>query len=284
MIPSSSPLQNTGVVERSTSKIIYKVTATYVFRTTSTQPIRFSFEPINSYTAMLVSNASVTTYASGGFATADVSYHIYGVDNTFAPNVKVFVADTLAVSKSETISYDGVECPYESSFYVTAYITILQSDVAYQTGNIITINAINTNNAIETLQLYQGFANAVMLNGSAVLNDGRVLKYSGNYYIYPAGTSILSATLTPVIANQTGAVDDYYVIRHRGNNKYTLLYGNSFGGIIGNDSGGGITGYKLDVYCGAITRAQMYAQATWGSAYHYIYLSEILSYVNGSFQ
>lgn len=282
MIPSSTTLVSLGIVNRGQSKIVYEITLTYRYITESTAPVTFTFQNINTSSVKLMSSSSVTVIPDGEVASVDATYHVLG-DINFTPVASVSINGSVLDSFNETINFDAYEfVRYESQFKITGYITALESDPEYQGGTIQSITAINkTNNTSITLNLTSSFISALNLQGSAYLNDGRLIQYgNGSYSVYPAGTTILGATSTPVIADETCAVDDYYVIRHGGNNKFSELYVGGFEGyLIANDAGGGITQYKIDIYCGAMTENDFYnGGRTWGSTNQYVFLSGMMGY------
>ena len=87
----------------------------------------------------------------------------------------------------------------------------------------------------------------VTLQGSAQLNSGTYINYSPATNAMIAVASVTGADGTPVVANQTVA-RDRAIIPGRG----VLVDIDGYGtGLLANDTGGAINGYRLDLFRGA---------------------------------
>jgi 3D (Asp-Asp-Asp) domain-containing protein len=143
-------------------------------------------------------------------------------------------------------------------FGMSCYYTALQSDWGTQPDHCksVTIHGTRYAGAITDPDGYSGafcssFIAEVVLQGSGVLNDGTDIQYDPSSGLITSVTAIDGADGTPVVAGQT-------VARAR-----SIIPGigvhvdvdNVGTGLLANDTGGAIQGYRLDFYQGAGKRA-----------------------------
>ncbi len=260
IIPESTLLQN-SYVQKSICNIACEVTIGYKYPTSSSSPVTFHFEELNTNTVKLASNAYQIVTPSNGYAIAYVTYHVFWGTN-FSPTVSVSINGNEVNTISQQIVFSAYESiPYSEQFYLTGYITALESDSEYQSGVMETIQVTDFFMGTSfSLTLDQKFKDAVKHQGSAYLNDGRLIKYYGDtFYVYPSTFVNTGYTGTPVIPFQTCAVDGARVVSI--NNNYSLLCLEDYGlSLIANDRGTLINDYDIDIYCGAMTMSDFNAQ------------------------
>lgn len=146
--------------------------------------------------------------------------------------------------KSNTVTTPiMVRARYEKTFYCTVYITELESDY---NGDKTTAPGISGDTFTKT------FLERVKLNGSGKANNGKYLQYNSLSKTFSYQTSPLTATGTKATVGRTIAVDPYYIPRAKVNSVWrrATVYIAGVGSRIAEDGGGGIVGYRIDIYMG----------------------------------
>jgi 3D (Asp-Asp-Asp) domain-containing protein len=137
-------------------------------------------------------------------------------------------------------------------FGMSCYYTTLESDWGTQPDHCLKVRIHGTTYTGTVTDPYgyagtycSSFIAEVVLQGSGVTNGGTDIQYNNGTIV--AVTSINGADGTPVVAGQTVA-RSRSVIPGRG----VLVDVDSVGtGLLANDTGGAIVGYRLDLYEGA---------------------------------
>jgi 3D (Asp-Asp-Asp) domain-containing protein len=158
------------------------------------------------------------------------------------------IAVTYSISGNKAVA--SFQIP---TFGMSCYYTALQSDWGSAPNNCksTTINGVTySGSTVNPPNLTGTYCNSflaqVKLQGSAVLNSGQDIQYQKNGNYVPVN-SILTTDGTPPIAGSTVARDKSIIP-----NKKVLIYLDQVGtdGLLANDTGGGINGYRLDLYMG----------------------------------
>jgi 3D (Asp-Asp-Asp) domain-containing protein len=146
-----------------------------------------------------------------------------------------------------------------ATFGQSCYITALESDygdptqgtcssVTYR-GTLYSGSSTNPS-GLPARQYCNSFLATMMVNGSGVLKDGTTkVKYvSGGYpsWAFTVVTTITGSDGTPIVAGQRLARDKS-IIPGISNTHVQLPSGT----YLANDTGGNVTGYRLDIYTGA---------------------------------
>lgn len=141
-----------------------------------------------------------------------------------------------------------------AAFGLSCYMIALESDYGSPPNNCSStrINGVRYSGAVTNPNGLSGtycsaFIANVKLQGSGQLNSGTYINYSPITNAISAISAVTGADGTPVVAGQTVA-RDRAIIPGRG----VLVDIDGFGtGLLANDTGGAIIGYRLDVFRGS---------------------------------
>ena len=220
-------VQNAEVIYRFT----YKVTAKRVNgQAVTNMPIQaFAYTgPIKGY--------KFTSIDSSGAGYIDI-------DVRGAKNFTLYcILPNSAVKSNKISTTPTVRANYQSTFYCTGYITVVESEYS---------GAVASAAGIPGATFKAKFLDAVKINGSGKANSGKFLHYDDITckfsYLNPT-----TATGTTPIKGKTIAVDPYYIPRAKVNGiwrRATVSIAN-IGTRVAEDGGGGIKQYRIDVYNG----------------------------------
>lgn len=136
-----------------------------------------------------------------------------------------------------------INADYESSFYITYYITAKESDYS---------GTMEYPNGITDTKYPKDFIKAVQMNGSGITTDGRYLHYDSNTGKYSYLAPITCTQTTPT-AGRTIAVDNTKIPRYHVSGstyKRGKVFIQGIGERMAEDAGGRIQAFHIDVYTG----------------------------------
>ncbi len=130
---------------------------------------------------------------------------------------------------------------YQNPFHCTVYIVAQESDY---TGAKVAVSGITD------AKFKSDFLADVKINGTGKADSGKYIHWNGNGYSYIDKPT--TATGTEATAGRTIAVDNNYIPRDwvGGRWKRATVNISGIGNRVAEDKGGGIVGYKIDIFMG----------------------------------